>query len=498
MIIKKNQEEIQNYLFDASNFKGFCDAVYFPESADDISQILKDANQNGISVTISGNGTGLTGARVPQGGIVISTEKLNKVVEINEDEKYIIVEPGVILADLQEALKTHNLIYPPDPTDENCFIGGTMATNASGEKTFEYGPTRDFVLELEIVLANGEKLTLRRGQNFAQNSTLTLTSEEGTKYVLDVPETGRPNLKNASGYFCRKNMDAIDLFIGSEGTLGVISRAKLKLIDSPSDIISCIAFFDDEASALNFIESARDKSFKSRSDDKNYTIDALALEFFDKNSLDFLREDFTQIPSSVNAAVWFEQEIYQDKSEEEILDQWLEIIMDSKGKEEYSWFGITEKDKKEIEFMRKTLPRKVNEYIFKNNFRKLGTDTAVPHDKFREFYQFSKNEVAKDNIEYVIFGHVGNSHIHLNMLPKNQEEFDKAGQIYKTIVDKAIAMGGTFSAEHGVGKVKKDYLLKMFGEETIKKMAAIKSVLDPKWILGRGNIFDNKIAEGVR
>ena len=143
MIIKTSPDEIQNYLSDASNLKGKCDAVCFPENEMDVTDILKEANAKKIRVTISGNGTGLTGARVPQGGIVISTEKMNRIIEINENEKTATVEPGVILADFQKFINEKKLIYPPDPTERNCFIGGTVATNASGEKTFKYGPTRN-------------------------------------------------------------------------------------------------------------------------------------------------------------------------------------------------------------------------------------------------------------------------------------------------------------------------------------------------------------------
>jgi D-lactate dehydrogenase (cytochrome) len=488
VIIKKSQEEIQKYLYDSSNFRGYCDAVYIPEETNEIPSILKEFNQKKIPVTISGGGTGLTGARVPQGGIAISTEKLNKILELNKEEKYLIVEPGVILTDLHNFLKEYNFIYPPDPTEETCFIGGTIATNASGEKTFKYGPTRNFVLELEILLANGEKLLLKRDGNNANDARLTLVTNNGTKYNLEIPDATKTDLKNASGYYCRSNMAAIDLFIGSEGTLGIVTKAKLRIIDAPNEIMSCIVFFEDENNALQFIDKAKKESYKNRQENKLNLLDALALEFFDGNSLEFLKEDFPKIPADAKAAVWFEQEISKDN--DQIYEQWISLISNSKGEEENSWFGISGKEKNEIELLRKSLPRKINEYIYRNNFRKLGTDTAVQSEKFEEFYNFCKTEVKENNLEFVVFGHVGNSHIHLNMLPKSQEEFERAKKIYEVIVNKAIEIGGTFSAEHGVGKAKKDYLIKMYGKETIKKMVQIKNALDPNWILGRGNIFD--------
>ena len=165
MLIKTSPDEIENFLVDASNTKGYCDAVYFPESREEIVEILKKANGEKTPVTISGNHTGLTGSGVPRGGIVISTEKLNKILVINTNEGYAIVQPGVILADFLEEVKNKNYLYPPDPTEDKCFIGGTVATNASGAKTFKYGPTRDYIKELEIILADGEILNLKRALN---------------------------------------------------------------------------------------------------------------------------------------------------------------------------------------------------------------------------------------------------------------------------------------------------------------------------------------------
>ncbi|MEJ2194557.1 MAG: FAD-binding oxidoreductase [Ignavibacteriaceae bacterium] len=207
MIIKTEQDEIQNYLVDASNTKGYCEAVYIPRSVEEISAILKEANNIKQPVTVSGNGTGLTGARVPQGGIVISTEKLNKIIEVNPDEMYTIVEPGVLLSDLQDTVLSKGLFYPPDPTERNCFIGGTVATNASGARTFKYGPTRNYVEELEIVLAEGDLLKLKRGENFANDHSLQLNTTSGREINVMLPEYEMPKTKNASGYFCKRNMD---------------------------------------------------------------------------------------------------------------------------------------------------------------------------------------------------------------------------------------------------------------------------------------------------
>uniref|UniRef100_A0A7V2ZHN6 D-lactate dehydrogenase (cytochrome) n=1 Tax=Ignavibacterium album TaxID=591197 RepID=A0A7V2ZHN6_9BACT len=488
MIIKTKQDEIQNYLVDASNFKGKCDAVYIPLNKEELINILKEANQQKIKVTVSGAGTGLTGARVPEEGIVISTEKLNSIIEINTEENYVIVEPGVYLSHLLDELKKVNRFYPPDPTEKNCFIGGTVATNASGAKTFKYGATRNFVQELEIILADGDELYLKRGDIVSDGNKLRLTAKSGKEILLELPEINLPVTKNASGYFIKPDMDAIDLFIGSEGTLGVFSKIKLKILPYPERIISMVAFFNNEIDALSFIDEARNISYQTREKNSEDEIDALALEFFDGNSLKFLSLDFPNIPSNTSAAVWFEQEA-KLINEDLLIEKWFNLVSKYKVGEENIWFATSEPERKKIEEFRHAISWKVNEYISRNDFRKLGTDVAVPDNQMINFYNYLIELMSDSEIDYVLYGHLGNSHFHLNMLPKNEIEFEKGRELYRKICLKAIELKGTVSAEHGIGKIKVQYLIDMFGERTVDQMKSIKKQLDPNYILGVGNIF---------
>ncbi len=495
MIVKNNREEFENYLVDASNFKGNCDAVYFPENVNDIVSIIREANKNKTKVTIAGNRTGLTGACIPQNGILIATDKLNKIIEINPTERYAIIEPAVLLSDFQKELKQQNLFYPPDPTETNCYIGGTIATNASGAKTFKYGPTRDYVIGLQVVLPDGEVIDLERGKQKANEYKLTLTTQSGKNFSLQIPDYTFPAVKNASGYFVKKDMDAIDLFIGSEGTLGIITTIKLKLLPQPEDTISCVLFFDDETAALNFLEEARDKSYQNKKNNINDNINALALEFFDERALMFLAKDFSAIPDNAQAAIWFEQESTSGTFDA-ILESWNNLMQAYNVNEETAWFAFTDADKEKIKDFRHAISWKVNEYVARNNFRKLGTDVAVPDNKFREFYFTLQNWAKQSDIDFVAYGHFGNSHIHLNFLPKNDAEFNEGKKLYKQICEEAVKLGGTISAEHGIGKVKRDYLLMMYGEANIRKMAALKKTLDANLIIGIGNIFNEKFLKG--
>lgn len=489
MITKTEQNEIQDYLKDASNTKGFCDAVVFPENNDEVISILKRANFENLKVTVCGNKTGLAGGSVPSGGIVLSTERLNKILEINEKEKYAVVEPGVLLSNFLIELKTKKLYYPPDPTELNCFLGGTVATNASGSKTFKYGSTRDFVLGIEMVLPSGELLMLERGQSQAKKYDLAIITVNGKRLELKIPMTKSLPTKNTAGYYCNENMDAIDLFIGSEGTLGVFTKLKLKLLNSPENILSAVIFFNSEEDGLNFIEGARNESFKSRSLNSSSSIDALALEYFDKFALDLLRDDFPNIPATSKSAVWFEQEV-DNTSAEKMTDLWIVLIEKHNGDLDNSWIAMNEKDKAKFIEFRHRISAKVNDFISMHNFRKLGTDFAVPDNELKSFYFKLKNDVIKAGLDYVVYGHFGNSHIHLNMLPKNTSEFEVAKKLYHEMCISAIKSGGTFAAEHGVGKNKKALLIEMYGEEVIAEMFKIKKTLDPNLILSSGNIFN--------
>jgi D-lactate dehydrogenase (cytochrome) len=487
MIIKSKIDEIENYLVDASNTKGFCDSVCFPETVEDIVQVLKEANLKSVPITVSGNRTGVTGASVPSGGIVISTEKLNNVIDIDGQNLSAVVEPGVLLSDLQKAVKEKNLFYPPDPTEKSCFIGGNVATNASGARTFKYGSTRDYIQELDIVLPDGELLTIKRDDNFAKDFLLNIKTAAGKEIKLELPDYKMPSTKNAAGYFCKKNMDAVDLFIGSEGTLGVITKIKLKLLQLPLNEISCILFFNSEENALQFLTEARHKSLQSRKLNSKDIIEATALELFDGKSLNFLRDEFSKIPADAKAAIWFEQQ--GNNNEDVLLKKWINLFLKYEGKEDEAWFAMTEKDREQIINFRHAISVNVNEYMTKNNFRKLGTDAAVPDDKFIGFYYAIMDEVEKEKLDYVIYGHAGNSHLHLNMMPKTEEEFEIGKLLYKSICNKAIKLGGTFSAEHGVGKNKREYLIEMYGEDNVNKMRLLKKTLDSNYILGVGNIF---------
>lgn len=486
MIVKTVKDEFADFLTDASNFKGDCSTVCFPESVQELREIIIEANKTKTPVTIAGNGTGLTGGRVPMGGVVVSLQKMNKIIEINTTGGYAIVESGVLLSDFNNTITPLGVFYPPDPTEWNSFVCANIATNASGAKSFGYGATRKFVLGIEVILPNGDIIYIDRGTCFANGGALNFTSRENRDYSITLPDIRTPNVKNAAGYFIAPGMDLIDLFIGCEGTLGIIVSAKLKIIPAPEKMLSCVAFFTSENNSLDFIDEARTLTRSEAA------IHARSLEYFDNDSLRFLTEKFPNIPASAQGAVWFEQEL-TTKTEDAIIELWMDLIVTHHGLEEDIWYASSGSEVENIHAFRHALPIMVNEYISRRGLRKLGTDTAVPADKFRDFYFGIKELVHSQNIDSVAYGHFGDSHVHLNMLPKNEEEFLLGKSLYTEICKRAVAAGGTISAEHGVGKIKREMFKLMYSPETITAMAGIKKVLDPNFILNRGNIFDEEL-----
>lgn len=496
MISKTNKDEFLDYLSDAANIKGDGTALYIPENKAELATLVRELYRSNTPFTLSAKRTSLTGAAIPRGGVIVSTEKLNGIIEINKDKKTITVEAGVLINEIQESLYANGFFYAPDPTEENSTIGGNIATNASGAKSFKYGSTRNHVLELEVILPDGEPAKLIRGKNFAKEYALELCLNSGEVRNINLPVYEMPQVKNTAGYFVKKGMDAIDLFIGTEGTLGIITEAKLKIIPIPHHIFSAVLFFPNEELGLNFVSLAAEQSLNSKAINDQFGINARALEFFDRNALLFAAEDYPNIPPASGCAVWLEQELSVE-TEDPVLSKWYSIFMEFNLDIDKIWVATNYPEEKKIASFRHSLPSKVNEYIARNNFSKVGTDVAVERQHFKKFYFEIKDLTIKSNLNFVIYGHFGDSHIHLNMLPRNENELLVAKSNYDIICKTALKYGGTVSAEHGIGKLKTHLLLEMYGEGNIKKMAALKKSMDPLLLLNSGNIIPPEIFESL-
>ena len=427
---------------DASGYPGSADQVFWPETEQQVVDILKRASAENVPITVMGALTGVTGGAAPQGGWGLSLAKLRKL-EIHKGKA--IAEPGVLLREVQSAAAASGQFYAPDPTENTSSIGGNIATNASGSRSFRYGATREHVLALRVALVDGRVIEVRRGQ----------------PVDFEVPALPLPRTtKHSAGYRLSPGMDYVDLFIGNEGTLGVVTQAELQLLPAPGELLGGVVFFASDEAALDAVDRWR------------ATPGLRMLEYLDDKSLKMM-----DVPHQ--AALMIEIEGDAD------LDMTGTLENDS-------WFAMSAADRERFRQFRHNLPERVNARIRKSGFMKLSTDYAVPLEKNREMlatYKAKLQRAVGDN--YVNFGHIGDAHVHLNTFSDTAEQFAAAKAVTTELARDAVALGGTVGAEHGLGKRKAHLLEIQYSPAQIEAMRAVKRRFDPYWILGQGTLFQN-------
>ncbi|MGC8774592.1 MAG: FAD-binding oxidoreductase [Chlorobaculum sp.] len=485
MNFKNEPAAIAGFLEDTSNLKnGWTPGVFFPETLEEVASLLREAHTEGRRYTIAGNGTGTTGARIPFGDHVIAMQKLDRIDEpepTSDGRALLRVQGGALLQDVQAKAATAGWFYPPDPTEKNCFIGSTISNNSTGSRSLRYGPTRNHVQALKIALPQGDLLEIKRGQHLADaDGRFTLDLPIAGRVTFRIPDYLMPSTsKHNAGYWSKPGMDLIDLFIGSEGTLGVILEATLLLRPAPERVIACLAWFGSEEKLLGFVDEAR--AGKGG-------VSPRALELFDRRALEFLRQSYPEIAKETAGAIYFEEETTAER-EDECLEAWLGLMERCGSPVEKSWAALDAEGLQKLRDFRHQLPVLVNEWLSRQSESKVSTDMALPDERFAELFRLYRDACDREGFTYIIFGHIGNAHLHLNILPHNHEEFVRAKTLYRQLVSEVLAMGGTLSAEHGIGKLKSEYLVQMYGEAGIMEMVRVKKALDPYLVLNVGNMI---------
>lgn len=441
------------YLTDASGYQGEGDRLCVPSDEAGVVAVLNAAREQRSLVTVAGAGSGLTGARVPHGGWVLSLEKFRRL-EIGKGRAR--AGSAVTLLEIRDAAAPTRQFYAPDPTEITASVGGTIATNASGSRSFKYGSTRRHVLALRVALMDGRLVEYRRGDKI-----------DFPVQAIPVPAT----TKYTAGYRLQPGMDWIDLFCGSEGTLGVILEAELALLPIPSNLFAGVVFFPSDEHALDAVDAWRGVP------------ELRMIEYADRNALDLLLVRYPEIPASASAAVLIE-------AEGEDVDAWESRLSAAGALVEASWFATTAKDRERFREFRHALPELVIERVVAAGFLKMGTDFAVPLERNREMLAYYRQRLeAELPGRYVIYGHIGDAHVHVNMLPASTADAAIASALLKEFARQAVALDGTVSAEHGLGKRKADLLSLQYAPEHIQAMRDVKTRLDPHWLLGRGTLF---------
>ncbi|HLA51590.1 MAG TPA: FAD-linked oxidase C-terminal domain-containing protein [Thermodesulfobacteriota bacterium] len=439
--ISTDREDLICYSYDATNQKFLPDAVVFPKGAEEISIILKLANKEVFPVIPRGAGSGFSGGSLPvEGGVVVSLERMNKILKVDADNLIAIVEPGVVTGDLQEEVERLGLFYPPDPSSlKFCTIGGNVAECAGGPRAVKYGVTKDYVLGLEVVLPTG-----------------------------GIINTGAQTIKAVVGY------DLTKLMVGSEGTLGIVTKIILKLLPLPEATKTMLAVFTDMRDAAKTVS----KIISSK-------IIPSTLEFMDKDSIKCV-EDYSGMGLSDNIGALLLIEVDGGKELVENQAETIKKICLDNGAKEVRIAG----DKREVKKLWQ-LRRSISPALAKLKPNKINEDIVVPRSKIPDAIIGIRRIARKYNLTNANFGHAGDGNIHVNIMidKSDKDEAGRAEKAVKEIFELVLGFGGTISGEHGIGISKMSYIGMELSQLAIDIMKKIKHALDPKGILNPGKIF---------
>jgi D-lactate dehydrogenase (cytochrome) len=517
-MLKVITSDLDDYLRDESKLAGgYASEAAFPASISEVAEYLRSCWEKRTRITVSGARTGIVGGAVPMGGAVLSTERMQVIKEFHyepgSDEWVVKVEPGVSLTNLQKCIQEkaaldsgfiegitgfrkdpRRFFFPVDATESSASIGGMTATNASGARSLGYGPMRTYIKGLRVVLADGEILDIKRNQYSVNSSgNINLTTASGKNISIPAPDYHIPQVKHTAGFYSSPALDPIDLFIGSEGLLGVIVEIELALAVEPELWFGGLAFFASEVEAVRFVRLVRDEPAESRS-----LYRPAALEFFDFAALQLFngtkaRKELLlpEIPSYARAAVFFEQGCSEPEFEP-VYSFWEKALPDCGSSIDEVWSGIDPQANQKLKSMRHQVPEEVNRIVSENRkqcpeISKIGTDLAVPNQYLEDLFDLYRGCLVQEQIPAVIFGHIGNNNLHVNMLPTDPTSLQKARSLHLKWAGWAIEHGGTVVAEHGIGKLKGELLRLLYPENILAQMRAVKQALDPLDILAPGN-----------
>jgi len=468
---------------------GDVECLYLPASTLEVSAALRECRQRGWRVLISGGRTGVVGGAVARGvDAVISLERMQRV--LRRLKTRLRVEAGLSVGAVTEAAAAAGRFYPVDPTETTASLGGNIATNASGAHSFHYGSTRRWVQALSVVLADGSLLQLRRGQVQAEGRSFRLRRLDGREAAFAYPEHRYPVAKNTAGYQLREGMDAVDLFIGAEGTLGVVTEAEIKLAPNPRQRLFLVIWASAEAQVLELAACLR----RARG------LRPLAIEYFDPKSIELLqrrreregrRSSVPPIDPHARAALFLDL-VYRDEAALERTTSRLDRLLQKVGLSiEQTWSGLEARDLTRMKQLRHALPETVNAIISERKrenpgVHKLSTDLAVPDGRLEEMLAIYRRQLSAAAIEHVIFGHIGDNHLHCNMLPRDEGEMQRAKRLYDALAVEAVRLGGTIAAEHGIGRMKRHLMSLQYPAPLIAAMWRLKRLFDPDGRLNPG------------
>ena len=483
-----DRDIVKSYYRDWSNLKGYANALSRPINEYECALIMLTCKLSKIPITISAGRTNLNGSATPEGGMVLSIEKMKSPsITINEKEKIVCSPVGVYLEDMrQEVLKQsyNKLYYPVDPTSrKEAMVGGTLSCNASGFIPGPSGATRYWTHSLNLLTLSGHKISCKRGQYFSKNGKFILEYEN--KYIeLIVPTYPRPNIKNASGPYSDENgkMDLVDLIVGSEGIFGLITSVQFRLKKMPNSFLDLFFTMQSEKDAIKFHKYLNTLFNRDLS---NIT----ALEYFGYNCQNYMKNKKYLFQSNNEVGIYLQIPLY-NQTIEDTAEEWFNILLNSNcGINEQTIVSLNDSSNwKKFFDARHSIPVNALEKTKQLDTWSILTDTIVPTKHFQKFLNYSHKILKESNIEYLLFGHLGDCHLHFHFIPTKFQQ-GLALDVYNKIVEKSTKLGGVYSAEHGTGKRKRLDFIKCFGKTGTDNIYRTKSTFDPDFLLNRGNII---------
>jgi D-lactate dehydrogenase (cytochrome) len=509
-------DDVQTYLKDAANTPGGTSpAVFVPKNEGELVHAVGECEK----ILVIGAQSSLTGGATPMGESIISTSALDSLGPIEENS--IRVGAGLPLITLQQSLKSQGYFYPPVPTFDGAFVGGVVATNAAGAQTFKYGVTRDWVQALTVVLDDGSILDIKRGQVKAKDGAFEVLDMKGQSRRLPVPQYTMPKVaKCSAGYYATPEMDLIDLFIGSEGTLGLISEVVLRVSPIHFKVMSAFVTVSDESLGIALAGRLRDASLKSR-EGSGSGLDISAIESLDRRSLELLREEGEHrrlgisLPEGNDFGLFFQVECPLEWDAESVTDE-MEVFFDDESSGSSPIIELCqilsdfealedmeialpgdERRARQLFELRDRVPTIVNHRVadaqreIDGRIHKTAADMVVPFEHFKAMMDVYRAGFVERGLDYAVWGHISDGNVHPNVIPKSYEDVVAGKEVILKFAKTVKELGGCPLAEHGVGRnpMKQALLRGLYGDDGIVNMRGLKEALDPAYKFAPGVLF---------
>jgi D-lactate dehydrogenase (cytochrome) len=494
--IETRPDLIEPFLSDAAHVPGgFASGIALPQDAGEVAALVASAQR----VLPIGAQSSLTGGATPRGEVILDTRALTGTTMISGN--LVRAGAGVPLTELQRVVGAHGLYYPPVPTFDGAFVGGTIATNAAGAATFKYGSTRQWVEALTLVLADGSLLELRRGEITASpDGAFELQDESGSTVRVPVPSYQMPAVpKLSAGYFAHPQMDLVDLFIGSEGTLAIVVDATLRVIPMPRRSVALVMCESDQQ-ALEVTAALRREATASWRGEG--PLDVSAIEYIDGRALAktpdeaFERAGVVR-PTPASAALLVQIEI--PGADDHAALQRLTEVLATCGVDDVPYFAAPgdERGGRRLLELREAVPSAINALVAAAKARvdpqiqKTAADLVVPFERLEESIALFRKSLENRGLDYALWGHASDGNLHPNVVPRSMNDVERGRDAILEMARGVIAMGGAPLAEHGVGRsaLKQQLLRELYGDKGIDEMRAVKRALDPTWKLSPGVLF---------